>query len=178
MLVEKGYTARRKISRSLKLQGMIIGVMVTAILAITVTPQADRAYAGPATGNIQVSARVIAHSHMKVLYQVSRVRITQADIQRGYIDINSASRFEVWSNNPRGYIVLFRGADATPFKGAHAKANGTSVYLYGGQVSVRRPYVRGSEIVEFSYRLILSDNVRPGTYAWPINIEVPDTYGM
>ncbi len=178
MLVEKGCIARRKISRGFRSHNIIIAATVAVVVAIAAAGQAGLAYAGPAVCKVRISARVIAHSHMKVLYQVSQVRITQADIQRGFIDINSGSRLEVKSNDPHGYIFTFRGADMTPFSAAHVKGNGTNVYIDGGKASARRPYVRGAEMVEFSYRLILSDDAQPGTYAWPITIEVPETHGI
>lgn len=175
MLVEKGCIARRKSFRS---HDIIIAATVVVAVAIAVAGQAGRAYAGPSACKVRISARVIAHSHMKVLYQVSRVRVTQTDIRRGFIDIDSASRLEVRSNDPQGYIFTFRGAYMTPFSAAYVKGNGTNVYIDGGQASARRPYVRGAEMVEFSYRLMLSDDAQPGTYAWPITIEVPETHGI
>lgn len=171
VLIEEGYTTQRHISRGLKLQSMLVTAAVTTILAFAGAPQHDRAYGETASGKVHVSARVVAHSKMKVLHQVSQVRVTLTDIKRGYIDIGSASRFEVHSNNPQGYVLMFHGI-ATPFKAVHARGSGTDVYLDGGQGLVQRPYVRGSEVVEFSYRLILSENIQPGTYAWPVSFTV------
>lgn len=171
ILVEEGYTTQRHVSRGLKLQSMLVTAAVTTILVFAGAPQHDRAYADPASGKVHVSARVVAHSKIRILHQVSRVRVTPADIKRGYVDIGSASRFEVHSNNPQGYVLAFHGV-ATPFKAVHAKGNGTDVYLDGGHGFVQRPYVRGSEVIEFSYRLVLSEDVQPGTYAWPINFTV------
>jgi hypothetical protein len=177
MLVEKGYFTRRKISQGFRFQNSVVAAIVTATLATAITSQVHRAYAGPAVARLTISARVLVHSHMKVLYQASRVRIMRADIQRGYIDVGSASRLEVRSNDPQGYIITFRVADTTPFRAAYVRGSGTDAYI-DGQAPVRRPYVRGSEIIEFGYRLILSDDAEPGTYAWPITIEMPEFHGI
>lgn len=156
---------------------MLVATMVATTLVLACIHEHDRVFAGSAIQKVQVTAKVVAYSRMTVLYQVSMVRITRADIKRGYIDIGSASRFEVHSNNPRDYILIFRVA-VIPFKTVHAKGNGTEICLDGGQSFVRRPYIRGTETVEFSYRLILLEDVRPGVYAWPVNIGIIDDYGV
>lgn len=176
MLVQKGNTTGRRILHGLRLRDMLVTTMVATTLVLACIHQHDRVFAGSATKKVQVAARVVAHSHMTVLYQVSKVRITRADIKRGYVDVGSASRFSVHSNDPQGYILIFRVA-AMPFKSVHVKGNGTDAYLDGGQSFVRRPYFRGTEAVEFSFQLILLEDVQPGVYAWPVDIGIIDDRG-
>lgn len=174
ILIEEGYATKRKIAKGLKLQSMLVTAAVTAILSLASAPQHDLAYADSASGQVQVSARVMARSQMKVLHQVSQVKITQTDIKRGYIDVGSASRFEIHSNNPQGYVLTFHRL-SNPFKAVYAKGSGTDIYLDGGEGFVQRGYVRGREVIELSYRLVLSEDVKPGVYAWPINFSVQST---
>ena len=161
----------RETAKGLGLRSMLVTAAVTAALSLAPAPQHDLVYAGSASTKVEVSALVMVRSQMKVLRQVSQVRITQTDIKRGYVDVASASRFEIESNNPQGYVLMFHGL-ARPFKAVHAKGSGTDVYLDGGEGFVQRGYVRGREVVELSYRLILSEDVKPGVYAWPVNFSV------
>jgi hypothetical protein len=171
ILVEEGYVTKRQVSKGLKLQSMLAMATVTAVLSLAVGPQHDLAYAQSATGRVHVSARVVARSHMKVLHQVSQVTITRTDIRRGFVEIGSGSRFEIRNNNPQGYVLSFHGI-ANPFKAVYVKAKGTDVYLEGTESFVQRPYVKGNEIVELSYRLILAEDVKPGIYPFPIAFSV------
>jgi len=166
-----GNVLERETRKGLRLRSMLLAAAVTAALSLSSVPQHDLAYAGSASTRVEVSARVMARSQMKVLHQVSQVKITQTDIKRGYIDVASASRFEIHSNNPQGYILMFHRL-TNPFKAVHAKGNGTDVYLDGGEGFVQRAYVRGPEVLELSYRLVLTHDVKPGIYAWPINFSI------
>lgn len=171
ILVEEGYVTKRQISRGLKLQSMLVTAIAAAVLSLANVPGYDRAGAQSVSGKVQVSARVTARSQMKVLRQVTQVRVTQTDIRRGYVDVSAASRFEVRNNNPQGYVLAFQGLAST-FKAVHAIGSGTDVYLDGNSGFVMRPYVKGNEIIEFSYRLMLAEDVEPGVYAWPIAFSV------
>lgn len=152
--------------------------VIASIIAATGTtfasiPHYGSAYADQVRSTVQVSARVVSHFRIKMIHQVSRVEITRADIRRGYIDIGDALQFEITSNNPRGYVLTFQQASSA-FKGFYAKAGGTEVYLDGCQGLVKRPHVKGIEVVRFSYRLILSEHIEPGTRAGPVSIGTMD----
>jgi hypothetical protein len=111
-------------------------ITIVAAIGTTFTPVLHYNWAiADSTGTtVQVSARVVSHFHIKMIHQVSRIKITRTDIRRGCIDIGNALHFEITSNNPQGYVLTFHRA-CSPFKGAHAKAKGTDVYLDGCSVS-------------------------------------------
>lgn len=139
----------------------------------TSIPHCSCAYADPVRATVQVSARVVSHFRIKMIHQVSGIAVTRADIRRGYIDIGDALQFEVTSNNPRGYVLAFQRISSA-FKGLYTKAGGTDTYLDGCQGLVKRPHVKGTEVVRFSYRLILSEHIEPGTHACPVYIGTMD----
>ncbi len=152
--------------------------VLIVIISVSVTVPASvlychRAYADSARSAIQISARVLSHFHITMIHQVSQIEITRTDIKRGYKDIANALHFEVASNNPHGYTLVF-GQQCPAFKGIHARTGGTDIYIDGCQGMIKRPCARGPEVVTFSYRLILSDHVEPGTYASPVYVRPTD----
>ena len=171
VLVEAGYLTKKQVSNSLRIQNMLITAALAAILSLASAPNNNVAYAGSSSGKVMVSARVMPYSQLRVLYQLPEITITTTDIKRGYVDINAASRLQVKNNNPNGYLLTFQGI-AQPFKEIRVKGMGNELSLSSTGGFVLRPYTRGSDTVELSYRFVLSENAQPGTYAWPINVSV------
>jgi hypothetical protein len=152
---------------------VIVGIIAMTGTTFNAILHCSCAYADPVRSTIQVSARVVSHFRIKVIHQVSRIKITRADIRRGYIDIGDALHFEITSNNPRGYVLTFQQISSA-FKGLYVKAGETDTYLDGCQGLIKRPHVKGTEVVRFSYRLILSEHIEPGTHACPVYIGTTD----
>lgn len=148
---------------------MIAAIIAASGTAFTWTLHCSCAYADSIRSTVQVSAKVVTYFRIKMIYQVSRIRITRADIEKGYIDIGDAMHFEITSNNPRGYVLTFQQTSSA-FKGVYAKAGGTDTYLDGCQGLVKRPHVKSTEVVRFSYRLIPSEHIEPGTHPCPVYI--------
>jgi hypothetical protein len=151
---------------------VMVGIIAMTETTFTPIPHCRCAYAG-IRSTVQISAKVVSHFRINMIHQVSRIKITRADIRRGYIDIGDALHFEITSNNPRGYVLTFQQISSA-FKGLYAKAGGTDTYLDGCQGLVKRPHVKGTEVVRFSYRLLLSEHIEPGTHACPVYIGTMD----
>jgi len=171
VLVEAGYLTKKQVSSGLRIQNMFITAVLAAILSLASTPNGNVAHAGSSSAKVTISARVMAYSQLKVLYQLPEITITMTDIKRGYIDINAASRLQVKNNSPKGYLLAFQGI-AQPFKEIHIKGMGNDLSLSSAGGFVLRPYIKGNDTVELSYRFVLSENAQPGTYAWPVNVSV------
>ncbi len=172
VLVEAGYLTKKQVSGGLRVQNMLITSVLAAILSLASTPNCNVAHAaGSSSAQVMVSARVMAYSQLKVLYQLPEITITMTDIRRGYVDINAASRLQVKNNNPKGYLLTFQGI-AQPFKEIHIKGMGNDLSLGSAGGFVLRPYTKGNDTVELSYRFVLSENAQPGTYSWPVNVSV------
>jgi hypothetical protein len=111
----------------------------------------------------------MAHSNLKVLFQIREITITNADIQRGFIDIKMASRIETRSNSPAGYLLNFEGL-SWPFKHIEIYGLANDVHITSGSSFVHQPAARGPITIDLSYRFVLSEDAKPGTYAWPLTL--------
>jgi hypothetical protein len=121
---------------------------------------------------IVVKANIPPRLHMKTLYQRPEITISQPDIQKGYLELPSASLFEVECNNPNGYLLAFEGS-LGPCREVHIQGLNNPVQLESGNAFVLQPQIRlKKETIELSYRCILSKNISPGMYSWPFSISV------
>ena len=120
--------------------------------------------------NIVIKTTVSPRLNLKILYQMPEITITQHDIRRGYLELPSASLFEVESNNPNGYLLSFEGS-LGPFREIHIQGLDNPAQLEYGNAFILQPYNRQKKVtIELSYRGILSENTKPGTYSWPFSI--------
>jgi len=177
LLIEAGYAQPHQIAYGLKLQQKLLTAALIAMLSLAAIAEipgtgAIQTADASSSGRIQVSATVQARSTLKVLHQSPELIITNADILRGYVDVSSASRFEVKNNSLAGYLLVFEGLDGPlrPFKEAVVQGLGKEVHISAGGGMVPQPYSRGIVSLELSYHFVLSADARPGTYAWPVSI--------
>jgi hypothetical protein len=173
ILIEAGYIQPHQLSYGLRLQNKLLTAALVALLSLA--PLSNVQSAEPI---LQDSTRTALAKEaqtltaMKVVYQTSELVITQADILRGYIDIPIAAHIEIQNNNLSGYLVVFGGL-SEPFKEVLVKGLGKEVQVSSDGGWIAQPYNgRDPLMVELSYRFILSENVQPGTYAWPLTISV------
>ncbi len=164
---EKPATADRppKLGEILVAQG---GAMTT--LAVTsIMPDVNGA---ALQGQIAVSAYVPAQTIGKVVQQPAELTITDADIARGYVEVLVGSELRVTSNNPAGYVVDF--FNRLPiFTSVRISSTDGSADLGpdGGAIIERGRHGRDIPL-NLSYRFNLSASVGPGTYAWPLALNV------
>jgi hypothetical protein len=131
---------------------------------------ASAAYAGSA--EIRVTATVKRVLHVTMDQQASTVRITPADVERGYVDVPAGTVYRVKTNDPRGYLLHFQYAGG-PFGAISVSDGERRVELAGMSGLVQETYSGGpaGERRELGYRLFLSPEARPGTYPWPLLLE-------
>lgn len=177
LLIEAGYVKPHQIEHGLKLQRRLITAALAAALSLATLTMPELAHtSGTAApgGNsrVVVSATVKAYTILKVLYQRPELVITNADIFRGYVEVNAASRIEVKNNNPAGYLLVIDGSNGhlRPFNEIQVKGLANDVRISPGGGWIPQPYARGAVTMELSYKFILSKDVQPGTYAWPLTI--------
>jgi hypothetical protein len=144
-------------------------LVAALFLAISLGPQ--ETYAVMRTAKLTVSARVIAYLQFNLLSQVSEITITEEDIQRGYLDVRSASRLVLKTNSNAGYMMTFEG-NLWPFKEVQIQGLSNPVQLNSGHVIVHQPSNKGQWTVDLSYRFILSEDTKPGSYSWPLSLSV------
>lgn len=169
ILIESGHIKPSQVSKGLKLQHMLVTAALTAILSFASIPGGNTAHAGSASSKFMVTASVVARTTMKTIRQVQEVVITHADIKKGYVDIKNGSKIEVRSNNISGYMLNFEG-EMGPFKAIHVGCLGSQLQISSGNGFIHRPHHKGPMTIDLNYRMFISENVKPGTYRWPLMI--------
>lgn len=149
---------------------LVAFVMATAFAAAAL---AQSEAAGGAKALVTVGATVVRHFSIRVLTLPRTIQISSADIARGYVDLPSASKLEIRSNAPVGYLLTVKSqADF---------ATGIEVYGIDGAASLSRTGVLSARasgkgmlttLVELSFRVLLSAQARPGHHPWLIDISV------
>lgn len=134
--------------------------------AMAGVPEAPAAQ--PAAARLTISATVRPWHKVELAGGPSTVQVTEADIQRGYVDLLEPTRLLVRSNARNVYRFevlveggLARAVDLMVRNETYALgAGGGGILLQGTARSPAR------DDFEVRYRLHLADGVRPGTYAW------------
>lgn len=178
LLIEAGYAEPHQIGHGLNLQKKLVTAELAAALSLATLAMPEEARTSdPAVSGrsiVVVTASVKAHTTLKVLCQNPELVITNADISRGYVEVQTASRIEVKNNNPAGYLLVFDGINGhlRPFNEVYVQGLEREVQIGSGGGWIPQPYTRGAVIMELSYRFILSKDAQPGTYAWPLTVSV------
>ena len=114
-----------------------------------------------------VQATVPAHAKLAAVEQPSYLRVSEADLVRGYVDVSA--RYVVESNTRAGWLLRL-----APRLGIthHVEVRGLSATLVvrGDGVEVFRSRTSGAEHLELDYRFVLAPGVEPGTYELPIHV--------
>ena len=177
VLVEAGYAEKRHIDYALRLQRRLLAAALASVISYAAIRDATAGTgatvdSASADVSISVTASVRPLATLKVLNQPGEVVITYADITRGYVDVAAPSRLQIRNNSPAGYLMVFEYSERA-FSEVRVTGLGTDVVFRSGASWVARPYAgKGPSIVELRYRFLLSKNVEPGTYAWPVKTSV------
>ena len=179
LLIEAGYVEPHQVAYGLKLQQRLVTAALIAALSMANAWGVGEALAsgpfGPAlTAKIALTATVLEHTSMSILDQLGELVVTNTDIARGYVEVPAASRIQVKSNNPAGYLLAFEvmNGPIALFNSVNVSVNGREVLLSPGGGWVPQPFIRGGVTLDLSYRFALSKDAQPGTYNWPIMISV------
>lgn len=177
ILIEEGYIHSQQLFYGLNLQKKLLTSALVAVLSLAPLSAVQAAEpvhqdASSVSSKTKIAEEIQRHTALKVVHQTSELVITQADIIRGYIDIPAGANIEIQNNNLGGYMIFFKGI-GTPFKEVLVKGLGGEVKINSNGGWIAQPYNgRDPLMVELSYRFILSENAKPGTYAWPLTISV------
>lgn len=172
-LIGAGHANKNQIERGLKRQRKLVAsarviTMALAPLAMLV----PSAQAGQTSARLQVSATVIANTKVRTDYQATGLKIAEADVARGYIEVPGASRFLVSTNSRSGYLIEFYPIGDL-FQAVQIKGLGNTVQLGAdGGTIVQRGLLPPNTHHELSYRFILRSDAQPGDYQWPLMLSV------
>jgi hypothetical protein len=169
-------------------------IMMVAALAF-----GNIVYSRSVTSKLAVQATVLPTLSFRIIREASGLKITKADINKGYIDVSSGTVFTVTTNSMQGYILFVTAnrlqsmgrvnepsdehRDGSRQNGSKNRINDvfTSVTLYtngntyqilpDGSVDVLM-FTHGltPETKRLNYRFNLSASAKEGSYLWPIRL--------
>ncbi len=170
--VEVEHARSAGIERSHGFQKKLVRVVLIAVIALASVHavQVPQAAAGSISTVIRVSAVVLARSQLKALRQPAMLVVTEADVQRGYVEVSGASFYEIWNNSPAG-CVLTLDSNGFPFREAVVTVMGREIIINptGGIIVIP---ITGRREIALDYRFVLAGGAQPGTYAWPFSLTV------
>ena len=130
--------------------------------------------ADSANAQVAVGATVLRHAGIHVLTAPRTVSISQADIARGHVDVAIAATLEIRSNSPTGYLLVIESrADFS--RGTEVRGNGGIALLgpFGAMLNIQTVgHGMKTTPVELRFRILLSQQARPGVYPWAPRISV------
>lgn len=168
-LVESGQVAPSAIESALALQAKLVGAALAAALALTTPGVIEPVRAAQtASQTVRFVIKVPAMVRLDVLRQPQALEITEADVARGWVEIDHASLVQVQSNTL--WEVNFRSRSDL-FRAATVKGLAGEVRLgpEGGSQPALLATKRPSSY-ELSYRFELAPGVKPGSYPWPVDV--------
>jgi hypothetical protein len=173
VLVEAGYAKQHHIDHGLRIQEKLVAAALVAAFSMLTPAAPAMAAQSPmhsSTGKVSISATVLARASLNVLRQPAELVVTDADIQRGFIDVDAGSLVEIKNNSLAGVYMTF-ATQGLPCRETLVRGFGREVSLgpNGGIISQQ---LTGKAVVALSYRFVLDGSSQAGTYAWPLSISV------
>lgn len=169
-LHEAGYVAHADVQHGLNLQRRLQASAIATLLSFASLSTSSLAYAEQRNTAIGVSAVVLPHVQLKVVSQTSRLRVSKADIARGYVEVTSGSQIDIKSNCRDGYVLAFSNLPGQISSVQIFGLDGAvEIGPEGGNVVQRFPGLQVKSL-ELSYRFNLSAAMQPGDYQWPVHM--------
>ncbi|HEX7892495.1 MAG TPA: hypothetical protein VF522_24295 [Ramlibacter sp.] len=142
-------------------------------LAVALLLASTAAQCAPEGATLQVGARVQRHATIRMAQPLT-FTISDADIARGFVEVESPVQLSVQSNVDEGYTLSFA---CRCEEVRRARVRGLSSELSVGQAPVlaARPAAgRGvwRDSVQLRVRFDLAPQARPGEHAWPLGISM------
>jgi hypothetical protein len=171
-LIAAGHATLAQIKRGLQLQRKLTGYALAVAISLTAFVGLVPAQAGQLSAAIPVSVTVLAYAKMQTEHQTQQLHVSEADIARGYVEINDAMRFSVTTNSLSGYLLVFHPI-GNLFESVQVDGLGNAVQLNadGGDI-VQRGATHTQLSHTLSFRFNLSQDVTPGNYPWPLQLSV------
>lgn len=173
-LIKHGHASKIQVDIGLMMQRKFVRNALAITLGLAsitpvMTPWAEAALTSAA---LPVTASVIANAKIQTQYQVPQLKITQADIARGYVEVPAAMRFSVATNSRSGYLMEFHPV-GNLFKSVEIAGLGNPVNLGadGGAIVQRGP-LPPTLTHELGFRFTLQADTLPGNYPWPLQLSV------
>ncbi|MDZ4165569.1 MAG: hypothetical protein U1C55_10635 [Smithellaceae bacterium] len=172
ILIEEGYVTKRHVREALKLQSLLVtAALIAAFLVNQIVGMTPAAQASSKAKSMEITTRVLPHWKLSVEYQAQEIVITEEDIRKGVVEVKAGTRLTIKNTSKAGYYLLFEGL-GKPFKSLSLQGiNGLGeVIITSPNALVHQEYSKTARTHELSYKFYLSDDVKPGTYPWPVLI--------
>jgi len=169
-LIMSGHASSGLIKNGLSLQRRLISCALA--VSVGLAPWVRPVEAAQESAAMSVSVTVVAHAKIQTEFQATQLNVSEADVARGYVDITGASRFSISTNSHSGYIINFNPV-SNIFESVQITGLGSLVQLSadGGSVVQRTPMIKNKSH-ELSFRFNLNQDVKPGSYPWPLLLSV------
>jgi hypothetical protein len=171
-LVAAGDVDESRLAEVLSLQGKLVAVALAAALALAPVGASAASAGSPLSANARTdfAIKIPAVLRLQSTFQAEHVTIEQRDVNRGYVEVASASRFELVANIP--YDVNFE-SNAAWFSSVKVSGFPNEVQFGAGGGRYFQPLKRVDRGPrELNYRFELDPTTLPGTYRWPLSLSV------
>lgn len=125
----------------------------------------------PASTQMQVSAVVLKKARIITQSSPTVLRITQADIERGYVEVEQPSVLSLQTNAPGDFRIHFalRGDLAT-----HAEVIGLAQPVSIGPAGevIAHPARERNTMLQLRWRVHLAPGAQEGLHAWPVQMQL------
>lgn len=163
-LVASGLLSADRLRKALAIQRrLLIAALLSGLFG--------QAEAADVRALMTVSATVVDTVSIRTVHQAESIVVTAQDIERGYVDMPAASRFEIRNKG----ASLFEVRPLNPlFKPVRVTGpEGTAEFGAGGGTMMQRSLgTSGPASVSLGYRFELAAGITPGAYKWPVSLTV------
>jgi hypothetical protein len=123
---------------------------------------------------MMVTARVLKHLRLKVVAQPTSVQVTEADVARGYVEVQSRMQLTVETNSDDGYGVAMANHMSEAFRDTRVTGLGGGDMRFSSESVAMRQAAAGKgmrrETLDLGFRFELAPGTRQGTYPWPVQV--------
>lgn len=151
-----------------------IGSLQSAVALAAAVLMFPSAAGASESQKISVTATILKRASLQVLAQPATVVVTDADIARGYVDVQAPAHVAVQSNSQSGYLLEFAShGDFMKQIVVKGLRNDVQLSPAGGavmQAAANSGVTRTT--LALGFRFLLSESTRTGTYPWPMRFSV------
>lgn len=127
------------------------------------------AFAGSKSVIMPVETTVKPIISIKILQRPEKIDITDADLKKGFVDIDAKTILEVRSNIRSGLLLKFEGKGG-PFKKMWILEGEKKTISQDMRGLIRQSYTMEKTTREFHFRFYLSEDARAMSYPWPLKV--------
>ena len=168
-LVAAGHISHEHLQVALETQRRLVVAALVAALAMAMPCASTPAEAAKSVSqSIDFVITIPPVLRLQVLRQPQTIEVTPRDVERGYVEVASASLLQVTANTPWEVSFQPRGEIARSAR-VSGLAGDIVVGPGGGSYAGLRP-MRSPTTFDLSYRFDLVPGVGPGTYPWPLAV--------